>query len=254
MQGKPKKHKDRKRTIQSDAADDALESRSDLELRATRESQGISIDEVAQKLHLSREVVFSLEEGDYEHLGAPVFVRGHLRNYARLLGLPEEALSVTLDESEPEPEEFRTLSAHKEVKLGASLPNFVLLMMLFAVVVGAAIYLMLGDADEGTNEFGGRDFATSNEQMTLSPDEAGQTQSVEQEQAEVAVPDASEPPVPADAATAAVVTTMEQVPSAPAASATVTAEPEMLLAGLIMRFNAECWVEVSDANAVCYMA
>ncbi|TDJ42247.1 MAG: helix-turn-helix domain-containing protein, partial [Gammaproteobacteria bacterium] len=64
----------------------------ELSLRNAREALGITIDEVAHELHLSREVVLSLEAGDYETLGPPVFVRGHLRSYARLVELPEEAV------------------------------------------------------------------------------------------------------------------------------------------------------------------
>ena len=116
-------------------------------LREARETLGISVDEVAHELRLSREVILSLDEGDYDKLGAPVFVRGHLRSYARLLGLSEEEIVDGYKSYEPEPEEFRTLSAHTIVKPGASLPNFVLWGMLLLLLLVAAGYLLLGDDD-----------------------------------------------------------------------------------------------------------
>ena len=56
-------------------------------LRKAREAQGLSIEDVAHRLKMPVKVVQSLEEEDWGRLGAPVFVRGQLRSYSRLLGL-----------------------------------------------------------------------------------------------------------------------------------------------------------------------
>lgn len=57
-------------------------------LREARESAGMTAAEAGQKLRMPARVVESLEAEDWARLGAPVFVRGQLRSYARLLGLP----------------------------------------------------------------------------------------------------------------------------------------------------------------------
>lgn len=57
-------------------------------LREARESAGMTTADVGQKLRMPARVVASLEAEDWARLGAPVFVRGQLRSYARLLGLP----------------------------------------------------------------------------------------------------------------------------------------------------------------------
>lgn len=57
-------------------------------LRTAREAAGLSVAEVGQKLKMPARVVVSLEAEDWSRLGAPVFVRGQLRSYAKLLGLP----------------------------------------------------------------------------------------------------------------------------------------------------------------------
>ena len=122
-------------------------------LRLAREAAGISVDEVADRLHLDRNVILSIEEGDFEVLGAPVFVKGHLRSYARLLGLPEDEITASLMTSEPEAEEFRTLSAPSIVKAGAKLSNFVLWVSLALIVLVAAIYLLAGGDDVEESDF-----------------------------------------------------------------------------------------------------
>ncbi|MBO9768652.1 MULTISPECIES: helix-turn-helix domain-containing protein [Xanthomonas] len=61
-------------------------------LREAREAAGLSVDEVAGKLRMPARVVHALEQEDWQRLGAPVFVRGQLRSYARLLQVDLEPL------------------------------------------------------------------------------------------------------------------------------------------------------------------
>ncbi|CAN5585586.1 DUF4115 domain-containing protein [soil metagenome] len=56
-------------------------------LRKAREAAGLSVADVAIRLKMPARVVESLEAEDWGRLGAPVFVRGQLRSYGRLLGL-----------------------------------------------------------------------------------------------------------------------------------------------------------------------
>lgn len=56
-------------------------------LRRAREQQGMTVAQAASRLKVPTRVVSALEEGDWARLGAPVFVRGHLRSYAKLLGV-----------------------------------------------------------------------------------------------------------------------------------------------------------------------
>lgn len=54
-------------------------------LRQAREAAGLSLDEVAGQLRMPVQVVAALEAEQWERMGAPVFVRGQLRSYAKLL-------------------------------------------------------------------------------------------------------------------------------------------------------------------------
>ena len=73
------------------------------ELQAAREARGLSVHQLAVELHVSDAMVNAMERGDYAVLGEPVFVRGHLRNYARALGLAEGPVLATYDQTQNKP-------------------------------------------------------------------------------------------------------------------------------------------------------
>jgi len=73
-------------------AGESEEQGSGFSLRQARESAGLGISEVAAKMRVPIRVVESLEAGDWERLGAPVFVRGKLRSYAQVVGIDQDAL------------------------------------------------------------------------------------------------------------------------------------------------------------------
>lgn len=81
-------------------------------LREAREAAGLAVGEVAQRLKMPVRVVESLEAGDWSRLDAPVFVRGQLRSYARLLGvrieeaLPAASAAVPIEPARLEPRSF----------------------------------------------------------------------------------------------------------------------------------------------------
>ena len=72
-------------------------------LKHAREAAGLSIDDVAGRLHMPARVVRSLEAEDWSRLGAPVFVRGQVRSYSRLLGLTTAPMMAALDVGPIEP-------------------------------------------------------------------------------------------------------------------------------------------------------
>ncbi|MBK8454099.1 MAG: RodZ domain-containing protein [Thiofilum sp.] len=54
------------------------------QLKALREQVGFDLDKAAEHMHLSRQILVTLENEDFEHLPEPPYVRGYLRSYARL--------------------------------------------------------------------------------------------------------------------------------------------------------------------------
>ncbi|MBE2294215.1 MAG: helix-turn-helix domain-containing protein [Phycisphaerales bacterium] len=61
-------------------------------LAQSRTGYGAEQREVAHHLGLNPTIIQALETDDFDRLGAPVFVRGYLSRYARLLNLPEQVV------------------------------------------------------------------------------------------------------------------------------------------------------------------
>lgn len=73
-------------------------------LAVARVAAGLSIADVGRQLKLSGWQVEALESGDYKRLPGPVFVRGFIRNYARLLKIdPAPLLADIAGPAQPVP-------------------------------------------------------------------------------------------------------------------------------------------------------
>jgi cytoskeleton protein RodZ len=70
-------------------------------LAAERERQGLAPADIAQRLHMSVWQVEALEAGEYERLPRGTFLRGFVRNYAKMVSLPPDDLLACLAEATP---------------------------------------------------------------------------------------------------------------------------------------------------------
>jgi cytoskeleton protein RodZ len=61
-------------------------------LRTEREALGVTLREVSETLNLSITVIQAIEADQFQRLPGPVFARGYIRAYARLLNLEPEPL------------------------------------------------------------------------------------------------------------------------------------------------------------------
>ena len=207
-------------------------------LRARREALEIDIDTVAHELHLDASVVTLLESDKTEALGAAVFVKGYLRSYARFLGLSEDQMIAAYQPSESDPEEFRTVSARREIKMGARLSTFLLWSLFALVALIVSVYLLTG-SDEA-------EVALPQTKKLAEVDVPAKGLAdafviVEE------VPEVLElSPVPADTAETSPAPAVA-IAEADAVQITVQASGPQPLS-LTIQFAAECWVEVSDAR------
>jgi cytoskeleton protein RodZ len=87
-------------------------------LRAARLAGGFDLAKIASELHLTSAVVAALEADDYAEVGARVFVRGYLRNYARIVGMPVESILRQFDERWPDEGAHRAV-VHQSPRLPA---------------------------------------------------------------------------------------------------------------------------------------
>ena len=67
------------------------------QLTAARESRGLTIAEAAARLHIRPMYVAALEREEWLLVGEPVYARGFLKNYARLLNVDADAALHEID-------------------------------------------------------------------------------------------------------------------------------------------------------------
>lgn len=70
-------------------------------LRAAREKSSYSISYVSSHTHLKEDIILAIENDDHEQLSSPVFVKGYIRSYAKLLDLDVEPLLGDYSQANP---------------------------------------------------------------------------------------------------------------------------------------------------------
>lgn len=215
-------------------------------LAAARAQQGLSVQHVAGELHLDPGVIEKLEADDFTGLGAVVYVRGHLRRYAQMLGEDPalvEALYRSTSGEQVAPDLTRIVtqpytSAPRSHRLG-TWPS-----MLIGVVImlgGLVWWAMQQPASRPVAVAPGAVTAAATD--GAAPVGNASAPAVEAATApEATVPAAAAPGEPAAAA-----------PAAPVIGAAVVPEAETLAkpadgSGLMLRFNADSWAEVYTQN------
>lgn len=203
-------------------------------LREAREAQGMTQEDAAARLRLMQRQVEAMETDDFESLGQPVFARGFVRNYARLLGLAPEALLARMGGAPAEPTAVSP-AAPPQPHSWLSSPWLILLLLGLLVVVVAPVALYGWLNSEGKDD----------PSQQVPP--ATQTHS-----APVAVPAPVAEPVVATPPVVEVAPT----PVAPAEPATETPEQDAIgapaapaMSGVLhLEFGDEAWVEIKDGS------
>lgn len=231
-------------------------------LRAARVAAGLEITKIAAQLHLRPGQVEELERDHYDSFDARVFVRGYLRNYARLVSLPGESILDAFDALYPDPQEpaLKRVGSHKpqvSSRHGAvRLVSWLLLLGILGLfVVWWAGYLELnGQADVAAET--PEQAVTAAEAPGLLPDTGGgdvnlvlppaSPQSAspmpeERIEAEVASPAAEPVSTAPDPGPAASVMPPVAEPEAASAPQTGPARIELSLTG-------PCWVDIRAAD------
>jgi cytoskeleton protein RodZ len=201
----------------------------------------LSVSDVARHLKISPAQVESLEKGAYERLPGRVFVRGFLRNYAKLLGLDPEPLLRSIEAQMPVPAVAREQPAGPKVVM---MPRDQQSRWpLKAAVAGMVIVGALAVYEFGFNDAPGAQERDPGATTAVTPD---------------AVPaDAASPPAQGDAAASP--PPPEAVGAEPIALGQTelvsvrdtVAEPKRVAASareLHFHFEEESWVEVRDAD------
>ena len=195
------------------------------QLRQAREAAGLTVADVAGRLHMPVQVVATLEAEQWERLGAPVFVRGQLRSYAKLLGVELDGL---LEQARIAPVEPPKLVSHTHTprlrRMAENLGRRAVYVVITAVLAVPAWYAFQG-------KFG--DSAPNTASLDVVPDPASLT--------------ATQPAVAPDEPAARPRPAAERTPyiASIAPVARPSAEAAPAASAMTLDFRGESWVEVS---------
>lgn len=112
------------------------------QLARLREKRGFTQEYVAGKLHLRVKVISLLEADEYQNLPEPVFIKGYIRAYTKLLGVnPEPFLSTFNSQyaSEKKPEKALWQSKRESHK-GEQLIRWITALVAFAAISGISFW------------------------------------------------------------------------------------------------------------------
>jgi cytoskeleton protein RodZ len=197
-------------------------------LRRERERRSITLLHIAEELHLDARMVQAIEGNRFGELGVPVYARGHLRQYAALLGVSPQLIIERYEALTGRQEVQAPIPASVAVGLSVGMERRSLAgplwmgVALIALLLGWWIWsavLVPGDPMQGLNE----EFATE-------PESTGDPSLTTQEGAATPAPEAGQ-----SASAAAVQTTNASAPAAGAVS-------------LRIEFNEASWTEIEDAT------
>ena len=229
-------------------------------LRAGREKKGLTILQAAEKLHVDPKILESLETEDFGALGAPVYVKGHLRHYAEMVGEPAADLVALYTNGSQTAQPDLTRIPKAEPPSDPSRLTVPAAVVLGGFALAGAVWwvLTMSKGNVGTQPRQG---------ALVLPAAAPQQEAVQVEQA----PPPAQPVIEktkvagvqpvaektkgigaaktAAAAVAAAKPAADTKPTAEAKPAVATTEPHLAKpAELTLKFNAESWAEVYDAN------
>jgi cytoskeleton protein RodZ len=232
-------------------------------LKAARQAKGWTVQDAAGKLRLMVRQVEAMETEDYAALGQPVFARGFVRNYARLLGIDPDPLLTKMAESGAAPAEKVEAETYPPVTTKGIPPVLVgaLVVLTLLLAIPALIYLWLNSgAEEAQTEPAPPStlVAPSNPAMVHEPMAEPAPQTVQPvTPAETPAPAATPEPLPAAAPKPA--PAAEQAPpkpapppapeaAAPDASANPYLPANFRHKSIRLQFDQDAWVQVRDGN------
>ncbi|MEZ6966197.1 cytoskeleton protein RodZ [Aeromonas sp. S9(2024)] len=236
-------------------------------LRNAREQLGWTREQVASRIHLRLTLIAAIESDTYDKHTSHTFIRGYLRTYAKLVGIPEETILAAYDKlglTPPDNIDMQSFSRRSRQQANDSRLKVVTWLVIL-VLIGLSVAWWW----QSTARRSAGDEALAATEMSASTSVAA-TDTVPGAESLAPVTDATEPVI--DAAAPAAVSDAtgtlapeaavlpEENPSAAvstqaeSSTSDVTATDESAVSEpasapqLKMSFTADCWLDVKDAN------
>jgi cytoskeleton protein RodZ len=216
-------------------------------LKAERERRGMSSQKAADELHLDGWIIDALEAEDYPRIGPSVYVKGHLKRYAALLGLP---VAEIMDGYESRARTQAPAAQPSNVRLGAGAQPagiFPWPLIASAAVLALLVLGVFWWKPWHQRELG-RPAALSS--APAGAPSSGASPSAALSSAPAEAPSSGAPSAGSSGASPALFTSAAAVP--PAARAASPEQPDATAgagrARLRLSFSADSWVTVRDAE------
>lgn len=199
--------------------------------REAREAAGLTAMEVATRMRVPLRVVESLEAEDWARLGAPVFVRGQLRSYGRVLGLPADALLPMRSAAPIEPPQLqpRTFTPRYQ-RIAEQAARRMVYVVITATLAVPVWMVTRGHIDGAAPQTASLDLVS--DPSTVAQDPEGSTQS----------------PVRQRPLVASMAPVQTRRPALAAGVALTAPVPTAADDVLTLHFNQDSWVDVRDAS------
>ncbi|MDM5129671.1 cytoskeleton protein RodZ [Aeromonas piscicola] len=230
-------------------------------LRNAREQLGWTREQVASRIHLRLTLIAAIESDTYDKHTSHTFIRGYLRTYAKLVGIPDETILAAYDKlglTPPDNIDMQSFSRRSRQQANDSrlkVVTWLVILVLIALSVAwwwqSTARRSAGDEALAATEMS----ATANPQGATLSSATDVVDPVVMPAASDAMATAAEPIVSSAAATA------PQAEASSAAVATVTSASVATLPvaddattdpakapQLKMSFTADCWLDVKDAK------
>ncbi|WP_439841618.1 cytoskeleton protein RodZ [Aeromonas taiwanensis] len=244
-----------------DFQDDSLAAGPGQLLRNAREQLGWTREQVASRIHLRLTLIAAIEADTYDKHTSHTFIRGYLRAYAKLVGIPEETILAAYDKlglTPPDNIDMQSFSRRSRQQANDSRLK-VMTWLVILVLIGLSVaWWWQSTARRSAGE---EALAATEISSTESTPSAAVPSEVDVDVAAPVLPAASEAvstaPVVSDAAATVPVVVAEPsaAVSTDASAAVATESPAQDEAAepakapqLKMSFTADCWLDVKDAN------
>lgn len=231
-------------------------------LRNAREQLGWTREQVASRIHLRLTLIAAIESDTYDKHTSHTFIRGYLRTYAKLVGIPEETILAAYDKlglTPPDNIDMQSFSRRSRQQANDSrlkVVTWLVILVLIALSVAwwwqSTARRSAGDEALAATEMG----ATSNTPSATVPPAVDVADPVVAPATSAAAATSIDPvmsaaatTLPVDASSAVATTavaTSAATATQPAADA-ATSEPAKV-PQLKMSFTADCWLDVKDAK------
>ncbi|HHQ4454787.1 DUF4115 domain-containing protein [Aeromonas hydrophila] len=231
-------------------------------LRNAREQLGWTREQVASRIHLRLTLIAAIESDTYDKHTSHTFIRGYLRTYAKLVGIPEETILAAYDKlglTPPDNIDMQSFSRRSRQQANDSrlkVVTWLVILVLIALSVAwwwqSTARRSAGDEALAATEMG----ATSNTPSATVPPAVDVADPVVAPATSAAAATSADPVVSAAATTLPVDASSAVATTAVASSAAIATQPAADTAAsepakvpqLKMSFTADCWLDVKDAK------